>query len=88
MRAFPLTPTSLSCILAKVKNHYPSHERETAMHSAICPTCNQSVETDFLPVAGLVWCPTCQKTFSPRTTSEPDSEETESNKLHEDRNGK
>jgi hypothetical protein len=35
------------------------------MHSAICPSCGTRVEVDFLPVAGLVWCPKCQKMFSP-----------------------
>jgi uncharacterized Zn finger protein (UPF0148 family) len=35
------------------------------MHSATCPSCGTQVELDFLPVAGLIWCPTCQKTFSP-----------------------
>jgi uncharacterized Zn finger protein (UPF0148 family) len=35
------------------------------MHSAVCPSCGTCVEFDFLPVAGQVWCPTCQKLFSP-----------------------
>jgi hypothetical protein len=39
------------------------------MHSAYCPSCSRRVEVDFLPVAGQVWCPTCQKVFSPRPES-------------------
>ena len=35
------------------------------MHSASCPTCGTAVEFYFQPVAGLVWCPACQKMFSP-----------------------
>jgi uncharacterized Zn finger protein (UPF0148 family) len=35
------------------------------MHSATCPSCGMHVEFDFLPVAGMVWCPKCQKLFSP-----------------------
>ena len=27
------------------------------MHSVSCHSCGKSVEVDFLPVAGLVWCP-------------------------------
>jgi hypothetical protein len=40
-----------------------------AMHSASCPSCGAVVELDFQPVAGLVWCPTCQKMFSTATGS-------------------
>jgi len=35
------------------------------MHSVNCPGCRTCVEFDFLPVAGLVWCPKCQELFSP-----------------------
>jgi len=35
------------------------------MHLATCPTCGRTVALDFVPTAGLVWCPTCEKTFSP-----------------------
>ncbi len=35
------------------------------MHSAACPSCGTRVEFDFLSVAGVVWCPTCQQPFSP-----------------------
>ena len=35
------------------------------MHSAACPSCGTRVEYDFVVVAGQVWCPTCQKLFSP-----------------------
>jgi hypothetical protein len=34
------------------------------MHCATCPICGTRVELDFLPVAGQVWCPKCQKLFS------------------------
>jgi uncharacterized Zn finger protein (UPF0148 family) len=44
---------------------------ESIMHSATCPTCGTRVEVDFVPVAGQVWCPTCQKLFSPSVGSEP-----------------
>jgi uncharacterized Zn finger protein (UPF0148 family) len=39
------------------------------MHSATCPSCGTRVELDFKPVAGQVWCPTCQKVFSPSAVS-------------------
>ena len=39
------------------------------MHSVKCPSCGVRVEVDFVPVAGQVWCPTCQKVFSPRPES-------------------
>jgi hypothetical protein len=48
----------------------------TAMHIAVCPTCGTRVEVDFEPVAGVVWCPTCQETFSRLDTAKqetPDS---------------
>jgi hypothetical protein len=35
------------------------------MHLVECPTCLNRVKVDFVPVAGLVWCPTCQNTFAP-----------------------
>ncbi len=40
------------------------------MHSATCPSCGTRVELDFEPVAGQVWCPTCQKPFSPPVVRE------------------
>jgi hypothetical protein len=42
------------------------------MHKATCPTCGTTVELDFRPVAGLIWCPTCQKTFPPPVGPVPD----------------
>ena len=41
------------------------------MHSAVCPSCGTRVELDFLPVAGQVWCPKCQKLFAPPAVPEP-----------------
>jgi uncharacterized Zn finger protein (UPF0148 family) len=46
-------------------------------HSAACPSCGTRVEFDFLPIAGQVWCPTCQKLFSPPVASEADLQKTE-----------
>jgi uncharacterized Zn finger protein (UPF0148 family) len=40
------------------------------MDYATCPSCGTSVEVDFVPVAGKVWCPTCQKLFSLPVASE------------------
>jgi uncharacterized Zn finger protein (UPF0148 family) len=52
---------------------------ESDMHSVKCPTCGTSIQVDFLPVAGQVWCPKCQKVFPasavakpPQDTEEPD----------------
>jgi uncharacterized Zn finger protein (UPF0148 family) len=47
------------------------------MHLATCPTCGTTVPLDFIPTAGLVWCPTCEKTFSPSGMSQPDQDEME-----------
>jgi uncharacterized Zn finger protein (UPF0148 family) len=44
------------------------------MHTAHCPTCNTRIQLDFKPVAGLIWCPTCQKTFCYSGASETESE--------------
>ena len=41
------------------------------MHSATCPSCGTVVEVDFRPVAGRVWCPTCQKLFSQPAAIDP-----------------
>jgi len=38
------------------------------MHGADCPTCGTHVELDFKPVSGQVWCPKCQKLFTPAGT--------------------
>ncbi len=45
------------------------------MHSALCPTCGTQLTFDFLPVAGLVWCPTCRKTISPPFVPKPVDDE-------------
>ena len=57
------------------------------MHSAPCPACGTQVKFDFLPVAGLVWCPTCQKMFSPPVVSKPGQKETGQADLNDDSNG-
>jgi uncharacterized Zn finger protein (UPF0148 family) len=41
------------------------------MHAVNCPCCGTRIEVDFRPVAGQVWCPTCQKLFSTSAVSEP-----------------
>jgi uncharacterized Zn finger protein (UPF0148 family) len=58
------------------------------MRLAICPTCGTTVALDFVPTAGLVWCPTCEKAFSPSgiTTREPDKEENDT-ELEAEANG-
>src|SRR5258708_10966154 len=57
------------------------------MHSASCPSCGTRVEFDFLPIAGHVWCPTCQKLFSPPAVSGPKPEKTEQGDASGKRNG-
>ena len=47
------------------------------MHSAACPSCDTRVEFDFLPVAGLIWCPKCQKLFSSPVVTEPEPQKDE-----------
>ena len=47
------------------------------MHYAACPTCGERVEVDFLPVAGQVWCPICQKLFSPQVEPPKQDEDSE-----------
>jgi len=43
------------------------------MHSVCCPSCGTRVEVDFVPIAGRVWCPKCQKLFSqPGSSDEAD----------------
>jgi uncharacterized Zn finger protein (UPF0148 family) len=51
------------------------------MHGADCPSCGTHVELDFKPVSGLVWCPKCQKLFSPAGTGPAEEE------VSEERNG-
>jgi hypothetical protein len=41
------------------------------LHPVNCPSYGTRIEVDFLPVAGQVWCPTCQKAFSPQAESSP-----------------
>ena len=55
------------------------------MHSAECPSCRTHIDLDFKVVSGFVWCPKCQKLFSPAGTElllEPLEEE-----VIEERNG-
>ncbi|HEV2946014.1 MAG TPA: hypothetical protein VGX70_01470 [Gemmataceae bacterium] len=47
------------------------------MHLATCPTCGTTVALDFIPTAGLVWCHTCEKGFSPSGMLAPESENAE-----------
>jgi hypothetical protein len=47
------------------------------MHLATCPTCGTTVALDFVPTAGLVWCPTCEKTFSPSGWTPPEQDDME-----------
>jgi hypothetical protein len=64
---FPLHPPALSSTIgvASASQLLLIQHGATAMHSAACPSCRNRVEFDFVPVAGLVWCPVCQKLFSP-----------------------
>jgi hypothetical protein len=58
------------------------------MRGADCPSCGTHVELDFLPVAGLVWCPKCQKLFSPAAVSGADPFlNPEQDEVIEERNG-
>jgi hypothetical protein len=57
------------------------------MHSAICPACGTKVELDFKPTAGLVWCPKCEKAFSPPAGSGPETPKTEEVEPPDPRNG-
>jgi uncharacterized Zn finger protein (UPF0148 family) len=57
------------------------------MHSASCPSCGTRVELDFQPTAGLVWCPKCEKAFSPPVTSGPETPENEESERPDPRNG-
>jgi uncharacterized Zn finger protein (UPF0148 family) len=47
------------------------------MHLATCPSCGTRVDVDFRPLAGLIWCPKCEKAFSPPTASGPKPEKNE-----------
>ena len=40
------------------------------MHETPCPSCGTAVELDFQAVAGVVWCPICQRPFTPPAGSE------------------
>jgi uncharacterized Zn finger protein (UPF0148 family) len=57
------------------------------MHTVACPSCGLTVKVDFQPVAGLVFCPTCQKLFSPPAVSVPDSEKAQPIKVSDKRDG-
>jgi len=58
------------------------------MHSAACPSCGKRVEVDFVPAGGLVWCPDCQKLFSPPVVPTPGSGKTEPSDIDDDRDAK
>ena len=47
------------------------------MHSVSCPACGTRVELDFQPVAGMVWCPKCKKTFSLPASAGPEPQKAE-----------
>jgi hypothetical protein len=57
------------------------------VHSAACPSCGTQVEYDFLAVAGLVWCPQCEKVFAPPVVSGPEAPKTEHIEQPDPRNG-
>jgi predicted Zn finger-like uncharacterized protein len=57
------------------------------MHSVNCPSCDTRIEVDFLPVAGLVSCPNCQRTFSARQGARSSPQETERPEKHTKQNG-
>lgn len=57
------------------------------MHSVTCPSCGTQVEVDFRPIAGLVWCPTCQKLFSPPVVSGPHPQKTDKSEVSEEHDG-
>ena len=57
------------------------------LHPVKCPTCGTCVEVDFVPVAGQVWCPTCQKLFSPRSAAQDQPSGTEEVDPHKSQNG-
>ena len=54
------------------------------MHSVTCPNCQTEIKVDFIPIAGMVNCPTCQKPFFPKKDKNIKSEEPD----HSDHNGK
>jgi len=53
------------------------------MHLATCPMCGTTIALDFVPVAGMVWCHTCEKAFSPSgvPASEPENAEENNGEL-------
>jgi uncharacterized Zn finger protein (UPF0148 family) len=57
------------------------------MHRVVCPTCGTNVELDFNPVSGVVWCPKCQKLFSPPATSDRESGEADRNGARHEHDG-
>jgi hypothetical protein len=57
----------------------------SSMHLATCPTCGTTIVLDFVPVAGMVWCHTCEKAFSPSVQApEPDKAEENNGDLNEE----
>jgi uncharacterized Zn finger protein (UPF0148 family) len=57
------------------------------MHGADCPSCGTHVELDFKPVSGQVWCPNCQKLFSPPVESGQDPQKTGQSDMRQKGNG-
>lgn len=47
------------------------------MHLATCPTCGTTIALDFIPMAGLIRCHTCDKAFSPSGMPAPEPENAE-----------
>ncbi len=62
------------------------HSGAISMHTVTCPTCGTRVEVHFKPVAGFVWCPKCQKTFSPAAELR-EGKESEQDDADKKRNG-
>ena len=58
------------------------------MHPAVCPSCGLHVELDFQALAGLVWCPMCEKLFSPPVASSCESRKSVQNDVSEQRDGR
>jgi len=59
------------------------------MHLATCPACGTTIALDFIPVAGLVWCHSCDKVFSPSgiPAQEHEKEEERNGELNGEVNG-
>jgi uncharacterized Zn finger protein (UPF0148 family) len=53
----------------------------------ICPECKSEIQVDFRPVAGMVYCPKCQKAVSPPKSNDP-YQSTSEDIEEESKNGK